>query len=47
MALAPPEVLTKLHEISRHSSHRVRTTLSLEGKVLAINKDVLDLNDIY
>jgi hypothetical protein len=39
--------MSRLHEISRHSSHKVSTTLSLDGKVLAINKDVLDPINSY
>jgi hypothetical protein len=34
--------MARLHKISRHSSYKVSTTFSLEGKVLAINKDVLN-----
>jgi hypothetical protein len=30
------------HKISRHNSHKVSTTLLLEGEVLAINKHVPD-----
>jgi 23S rRNA A2030 N6-methylase RlmJ len=39
--------MARLHKISRHSSHKVSTTLSLEGKVLAIKKNVLNLINSY
>jgi hypothetical protein len=39
--------MARLHEISLHRSYKVSTTLSLEGKVLAINKDVPDLVNSY
>jgi hypothetical protein len=47
LRLEVPTRKARLHKISRHSSHKISTTLSLEGKVLAIKKDVLDLINSY
>jgi hypothetical protein len=50
MALALLEVLTRMARLDktpRHSSHKVNTTLSLEVKVLAINKEIPDLVNSY